>query len=90
MALQMAWTAPDGAYYPEAYIKIIVVTATPDEATLACNWYADQAAWAAGLVPLLQNGYVTPTSTFATGPLFDVADAYLVTLPEFSGAVIVP
>ena len=90
MALQMNWTSPEGTNYPECYIKIVVITAVPDEATLAVNWYADRAAWEAGLVPLLQSGCVAPISVFDIGPMFSVADSYLLTLPEFSSATIVP
>lgn len=90
MALQLDWTAPDGANYPECYVKIIVLTATPNDATLATNWYADRSAWEAGAVPLLQNGYVAPVSAFDDGPIFAAGDLFLLTLPDFAGATIVP
>jgi hypothetical protein len=87
MALQMSYTAEDGTVYPECYVQISNIIAMPDQSMICTNYFANIAAHDAGSLPLCQPAYHPATTLFDTGPIFDVAYDYLLTLPEFAGAV---
>lgn len=89
MALQMNFTAPDGATYPECYIIINYALAYPAQSTLVASFYADKAALEAGDNALQVSNFDLPTATL-DGAIFANAYAYLLTLPEFAGAIEVP
>lgn len=88
MALQMSFEGPDGTVYPDGYIYVTSIIASPEISTICTNWYADQAAYEAGELPISQPAYTSATTLFDTGPIFDVAYNYLLTLPEFAEAVV--
>lgn len=89
MALTMSYTAPDDVVYPNCYIPIGAIVLSPSGATICTNFFADEAAFQVGQLPLTQPAFSTALSLFDTGPAFEVAYAYLLTLPEFAGATIV-
>lgn len=89
MALQMSYTAEDGAVYPQCYIVVSAIVLSPHGATICTNYYADESVFVAGGLPLVQPAYPADLSLYDTGPAFDVTYAHLLALPEFAGAVIV-
>ena len=88
MHLKMTFTAPDGTTYVDGFVKLTAVTSIPETSTLCLNFYPDAAAYEAGDVPVDQRAEIRPTADL-TVPLFDESYLYLITLPEYSGAVIV-
>lgn len=89
MALQMSFTADDGKVYPNCYIPLVNVIVDPANAVVTVNYYADRAAFEAGDKPLQLWSYQTATAALV-GNIIPAAYAYLLTLPEFAGAVEVP
>jgi hypothetical protein len=89
MALTMSYTADDGSVYPNCYIPIGAIVLAPMGATICTNFFATEQAYLDNELPLVQPAFSTGLSLFDTGPAFDVAYDYLLTLPEFAGAVIV-
>ena len=90
MALEMDYTDPNGNRYPNCYIVITSIVFVPDNAAICTNWYHDKSEWDAGLMPFQQPAYTTSVDTFDTLPVFTAAYDYLLTLPEYAGAQIVP
>lgn len=89
MALQMPYTAPDGATYPECFIPISYVLAYPAMSTIIASFYANRATFEAGGNALQAPLFDAPTAQL-NGAIFANAYAHLLTLPEFAGAVVVP
>lgn len=88
MALQMSYTSPEGQVYPECYIVLTAIVLSPSGATLCTNYYAEKAVFDEGGLPLVQPAYRSEISLYDTGPAFNVSYQYLLTLPDFAGAVI--
>lgn len=89
MALQMNYTAPDGTNYPACYITISYVLAYPQSSTIVASFYPDKATFDAGGDALKAPGYDAQTAQLE-GALFANGYAYLLTLPDFAGAIEVP
>ena len=89
MALQMPYTAEDGTFYPMCYVLVSSIIAMPETSMICTNFFADQAAYESGGLPLSQPAFHPATTLFDAGPIFNVSYDYLLTLPEFAGAVIV-
>lgn len=89
MALQMNFTADDGTVYPACYIPLVNVIADPVDAVVTVNYYADKAAFEAGAAPLQLRSFQTATSDLS-GNIIPAAYTYLLTLPDFAGAIEVP
>lgn len=89
MALQMSYTAPDGTTYPACYCPISYVLAYPETATLVVSYYADKASFEAGADALKVGNYDAATAQL-DGAIFANGYTYLLTLPDFAGAAIVP
>ena len=89
MALQMNFTAPDGTVYPECYIPLVNVVADLTDAVVTVNFYASRATFDAGAAPLQLLSYQTAVGELH-GDVIQAAYAYLLTLPEFAGAIEVP
>jgi hypothetical protein len=84
MALTGNLTADQAAVkydFPECYARIMVVTATKDEARIIMNFYADSSARAQEAAPVLQKEYQT---TPLDGAAWPAGYTYLKTLPEFA------
>lgn len=90
MALQMSYTAEDGTVYPECYILVSSIIVMPETSMICTNFFSDRAAYDAGSLPLAQPAFNPSTTLFDTGPIFSVTYNYLLTLPDFAGATIVP
>lgn len=89
MALQMSFTADDGTVYPECYVSLVNVIATLDDALVTVNYYADRAAFEAGAAPLKLRSFQTDVDSLP-GNIIPASYAYLLTLPDFAGAIEVP
>jgi hypothetical protein len=96
MGLQMTYTVPDGTMYPQCFVFIATIQLAPSvmdlpsNATLFVNFYADQHSMETGGLPVCQSSFSPEPSIFyLDGNPFDIGYDYLLTLPEFSGAVIV-
>lgn len=89
MALQMSYTAPDGVAYPECYVRATYILAYPESSSIVTDFYANRQAFDDGAGPV--NGALFPAETAVLdGAIFANAYAYLLTLPEFAGAIEVP
>lgn len=90
MALQMAYTAADEVVYPQCYIVISAIVLASSGATVCTNFFSDEIAYLDGTLPVTQPAFQADVALWdQQGNPFDVAYAYLLTLPEFSGAVVV-
>lgn len=95
MALQVSLTivapcapvCPDpDVVYPEAYAKILSIRVTDPLSFPLVAWYADAAAHAEGADPVQLKEYGVETSQLQ-GDIYPAAYAWLLTLPEFAGAI---
>lgn len=89
MALQMSFTAEDGTTYPACYIPISAIILATSGATICTNFFADEATYHASGLPLTQPAFSCDLSVFDAGAPFESAYTFLLTLPDFAGAVIV-
>lgn len=89
MALQMSFTAEDGTVYPECYVSLVTVVATLDEALVNVNYYADRASFENHAASLQLRSFQTDVDSLQ-GNVIPAAYAYLLTLPDFAGAIEVP
>lgn len=91
MALQMEYISGDGTVYPQCYVKVTAIVLSLSGGTICANFYADRSVWDGGGLPLVQPAYNADIAIWdSAGQPFDIAYDYLLTLPEFSGAVMVP
>jgi hypothetical protein len=89
MALQMSYTSIEGTVYPKCYVLISNIISTSEVSTICTNFFENKTAYETEELPLAQISFLITTSIFGVGPLFDTAYDYLLTLPEFEGAVLV-
>lgn len=91
MALQMSYTSPDGTVYSKCYIPISAIILAPSGGTICTNFFADETVYCKGGLPLSQPAFQVDLSLWdQSGKPFDIGYDYLLTLPEFAGAVLVP
>ena len=89
MSLQMSYTAADGTVYPECFVNLPYILCYPDTAEIMTSYFANHQAFIDRENPIYATTYSTTTDSI-DGDLFPHATAYLLTLPEFAGAVVVP
>lgn len=75
--------------YPESYAEILTIRVTETLSYPLVAWYADADARKAGADPLKVFEYGVLTSQLQ-GDIYPAAYAWLLTLPEFEGAIYVP
>lgn len=88
MALQMSYTTETGTNYPECYIIVSNIIIMPETSMICTNYFSSLSSFESGELPIAQPAYNVATNSFDIGPVFDAAYNYLLTLPEYSGAIL--
>lgn len=88
MYLSMNWTSSDGTSYPNCCIVISSIIVLPDTTMLSTNWQPSKMDDDEGKIPIYQKAFAIATSDLDNKPIYAFAYEHLLSLPEFSGAVL--
>jgi hypothetical protein len=80
----------DGDIFPESYATVLYVRDGGPETYICVRWHESVIAYRAGAQPAKLYEYIAQTADLHGDTPEEAAYAWLLTLPEFAGAIVVP
>lgn len=88
MGMFMSFIDNDGIERPDGYLVIGLIVMYQTMSRIHLHWYNSKQDYEQGVLFLKQEGYELDNSTYTSSNIYGESYTYLLTLPEFSEAVL--